>query len=142
MNKKKNISDLDHHKLFKVPDQYFESLTQEIQNKVQPAKSNVWVVISSGLTLASLVVVFFVFQPTSESDSNLLSFTAEEAYDYLVLNDDFLIEDYLTDAIVANDVSINANAFYDIPQGKYINTHVLDGISIDYLDLEDYDYED
>jgi hypothetical protein len=142
MDNKINISDKEHRGLFKVPENYFEQLPREIQGKVRQNKSQMWAYVTSGVTLASLFLVVFFFPVKQVTDTNSIVITAQEAYDYLVQNDELLVEDYLWNGILTNDIAINTSSFYYTRNTEHINTDVLEGINIDYLDLEDYELED
>jgi hypothetical protein len=142
MDNKINISDKEHRGLFKVPENYFEQLPREIQGKVRQNKSQMWAYVTSGVTLASLFLVVFFFPVKQVTDTNSIVITAQEAYDYLVQNDELLVEDYLWNGILTNDIAINTSSFYYTRNTEHINKDVLEGINIDYLDLEDYELED
>lgn len=143
MKDKINISDKEQRELFNVPVDYFEGLPQQIQARVQQRKKSVFRPVKWSVVLASLVLAVFFYLPKEQTkDAELITISSQEAYEYLLQNNIFLDEEYLTDALVDNDVAINAGAFYPNTTTEYINTDILNNISINYLDLEDYELED
>ena len=143
MKEKFNISEQEQRKLFKVPENYFKELPQQIQRRVERRPKNILHPIQWGVSLACIVIALFFFYPKDESTTTgLITISSQEAYDYLLQNSNYLDEEYLTDALVENDVTINAGAYYPNTTIEYPNTDILSNISINYLDLEDYELED
>ena len=143
MKEKFNISEQEQRKLFKVPENYFKELPQQIQRRVERRPKNILHPIQWGGSLACIVIALFFFYPKDEATTTgLITISSQEAYDYLLQNSNYLDEEYLTDALVENDVTINAGAYYRNTTIEYPNTDILSNISINYLDLEDYELED
>jgi hypothetical protein len=143
MKDKLNISDNEHRQLFKLPENYFEELPQQIQGKIPVKNNNLVTPIKWSVGLVGLALLFFLFIPTTQKTETIpIVISAQEAYDYLLQNDDLLDQDFLTDALVSNEVTINAASYYTSGNTQYINTDILNNITITHLDLEDYELED
>lgn len=119
---------------FRPPDQYFESFTSRLHDRMNAGKKRTftssWALIP--LAAAALWVVIVLVRP--ENDPNDLAFSEQQLIDQL-LNDDYLSS---IDGDLMADVFSEELAYLDIYQISEADSFLLDNLDVNELL---YEYE-
>lgn len=118
MNEKKKIEQLSKNSPFKVPEDYFTSLTHDIMEKIdekeKPTFLDFFTLKTFVPAFAIIVIIFAAFwynntNPTITNDDliDLLSYYEMEddlLYEYIALEDEYQEDDYLIDEFDYNEL--------------------------------------